>query len=70
MTYLVDRGRLLYVKASSPADAAQLGVLALPGCPPVLIVHEPKSGYRFPFLYNKTDGENDEAQGTTDTSRL
>lgn len=55
MKYLVDGGRLLWVFAPKPADAARLAALDmhLPKPPAnenaVLVVYEPRSGSRFLF---------------------
>ena len=56
MKYLVDGGKLLWVFASKPEDAARLAALDLHLPMPskknenaVLVVYEPRSGYRFPF---------------------
>jgi len=58
MKYLVDGGRLVWVMASEPEDAARLAALDLhlpasPNCEPaVLVVYEPRSCYRFPSSPN------------------
>lgn len=75
MKYLVDGGRLIWVMASKPDDAARLAALDLNLCaasspePQVLTVYEPRSGYRFPFqLVDFSHGVNDECKANT--SRL
>jgi hypothetical protein len=73
MKYLVDGGRLVWVMASSPEDAARLTALVVRPCETrVLTVYEPGSGYRFPFLFEKTDGVNNDRTecGEANTSRL
>lgn len=52
MKYLVDNGRLVWVMASTPVDAAQMAVLeqAPPG-DEIIVVHETRPGYCFRFYY-------------------
>lgn len=69
MKYLVDGGPLVWVMASKPADAARLTALDLHlRAPAVLVVYEPRSGYRFPFQLVDQNGVNDECK--TSTSRV
>jgi hypothetical protein len=73
MKYLVDGGRLVWVMANSPEDAARLTALDVrPHESCVLVVYEPGSGYRFPFLFKTTDGVNNDRTecGEANTSRL
>lgn len=60
MKYLVDGGRLVWVLARSPADAADLTRLT-GACSPVLTVYELPAGYKFEFCFgqeNNSDGVN------------
>ena len=52
MKYLVDNGRLVWVMATTPGDAAQMAVLEqAPAGGHIIVVHELRAGYRFPFYY-------------------
>ena len=52
MKYLVDNGRLVWVMATTPGDAAQMAVLEkTPADAAIIVVHELRAGYCFPFRY-------------------